>query len=160
MNKTIAKSVIKNKFWIVEDHGHKVATIQAIEEGGFAYVHDQERELFPSIKMLSKKYNISFDNARSSVVAPVHECYEYPCTERPYNQVWDLQRRLPIYSKSPKSKSYFCAGYYVVLFNDEWITEYCPKNITLQRYEYHGPYKSEAEQLFALDQLQVHHGTH
>jgi hypothetical protein len=60
MSDIIAKPVVKNKFWIVEEGGEKIATIQAIEEGGFAYVHDEQRELFPSIKMISKKYNIEF----------------------------------------------------------------------------------------------------
>jgi hypothetical protein len=44
MNDLIAKPVVKNKFWIVEQSGSQVATIQAIDEaGGFAYVHDNER---------------------------------------------------------------------------------------------------------------------
>ena len=63
MSDIIAKPVVKNKFWIVEEGGEKIATIQAIEEGGFAYVHDEQRELFPSIKMISKKYNIEFVKA-------------------------------------------------------------------------------------------------
>ena len=58
---TIAKPVVKGKFWIVERDGEKCATIQAIDEdGGFAFVHDEKREIFPTIKLLSKKHNIEF----------------------------------------------------------------------------------------------------
>jgi hypothetical protein len=60
MSDIIAKPVVKNKFWIVEEGGEKIATIQAIEEGGFAYVHDEQRELFPSIQMITKKYKVEF----------------------------------------------------------------------------------------------------
>ena len=63
MTEMIARPVVKNKFWIVEEGGNKIATIQAIDEGGVAYVHDEQREVFPSIKLLSKKYNINFVKA-------------------------------------------------------------------------------------------------
>ncbi len=143
----LAKPVVKNKYWIVEESGNKIGTIQAIDEGGYAYVHDNTREKFANIKMLSKKYNIKFDNSRPPKSNQTHDCYGYPCAGKPYNQVWDVQRRLPIYSKQPKSKSFYCAGYYVIKFNNSWIKEYCPKNITISRYEYYGPFKTPQEQL-------------
>lgn len=150
----VAKPIVKNKYWIVESDGTQIATIQAIEEGGgYAYVHDNEREQFPSIKLLSKKYNIVFDNAKPTKVKAGHECYGYPCSGKPYNQVWDVQRKLPIYSKQPKSKSLYCAGYYVVKFNNSWVKEYSPKNITLNRYEYVGPFKTTEEQVAKLKEL-------
>ena len=151
----VAKSVVKNKFWIVEDQGQKIATIQAIDEGGYAYVHDQERERFPTIRLLSKKYNIVFDNVKPTKTKPEHECYGYPCDGKPYNEVWDVQRRLPIYSKDTKSKSYFWAGYYVIKFNNAWIAEFCPKNITVARYEYFGPFATVAEQQNKLNELKA-----
>ena len=54
MNERIAKPVVKNKFWVVEDQGHRVATIQATVDGGFVYVHDEEREHIPSLKLLKQ----------------------------------------------------------------------------------------------------------
>ena len=56
-----AKPVLKNKFWIVEDEGEKVATIQMIEDGSVVYVSSTERKKYASIKLLSKDYNIVFD---------------------------------------------------------------------------------------------------
>ena len=50
MTTPIAKPVVKNKFWVVENHGQKIATIQARDDGGFVYVHDELREFFPSVK--------------------------------------------------------------------------------------------------------------
>ena len=35
----LAKTILKNKFWIVEDStNNKVATIQAVEDGSFVFV--------------------------------------------------------------------------------------------------------------------------
>lgn len=150
---SVAKPIVKNKYWIVENNGTKIATIQAIDEGGFAYVHDQERERFPSIKLLSKKYNIVFETSKAVKSAPQHECYGFPCDGVPFNQVWDVNRKLPIFSKSAKSKSFFCAGYYLIKFNNTWISEFCPKNITVARYEHFGPYRTVAEQQEKYNEL-------
>lgn len=152
MSDIIAKPVVKNKFWIVEDHGTKVGTIQAIDEGGFAYVHDDEREVFPSIKLLSKQYNIEFvkaERTKKSVVDS-HEVYGFPTNTKPHNEVLDVQRYLPIYTKSAKSKSFFCAGYYIIKFSNTWVRAYCPKLITLNRYEYEGPFKTQERMLAAM----------
>jgi hypothetical protein len=55
MKKLIATPVVKNKFWVVENLGQKIATIQAREDGGFVYVYDEHREFFPSVKNLKQK---------------------------------------------------------------------------------------------------------
>ena len=145
MSDIIAKPVVKNKFWIVEEGGEKIATIQAIEEGGFAYVHDEQRELFPSIKMISKKYNIEFVKAEKpkKEKLDVYDVYGFPTNTHPNNEVLDVQRYLPIYTKGAKSKSFFCAGYYIIKFSSTWVRAYCPKLITLNRYEYQGPFKTQ-----------------
>lgn len=145
MSETIARPVVKNKYWIVENSGNKVATIQAIEEGGFAYVHDNQRERFASIKMISKKYNIEFAKSNRAAPGATSDVYGYPCSGRSYNKIYDVARRLPLFTKNIKSRSYFCAGHYLVKYNNNWIKEYCPKIITLNRYEYQGPFKTEDE---------------
>ena len=53
----LAKSIVKNKCWIVEDNGQKVGTILANPKG-VVYQHDQQKEQFASLKLLSDRYNI------------------------------------------------------------------------------------------------------
>lgn len=147
MNCLVAKPVIKNKFWIVEDDGEQVATIQAIDDGsGVTYVHGDHRERFHSIKLLSSRYNIhiarsEFKNKKSST----YEIYGYPVVCKPYNPLFDVQRRLPIFTKSSKSKSFYCAGYYLVNINETWTKFYCPKLIILNRNTFFGPFKQEED---------------
>lgn len=151
MTELIAKPIVKNKFWIVEDHGSKVATIQAVEDGGFVYVHNTERKMFPTIKLLSKEFNVTFETTLpKKEKSDEHLCYDYPCNGRPYNGLWDVKHQFPVYTKTSKSKSFFCAGYYIIKFNNGWVKSYCPKFITLNRYEYQGPFKSKAEMQEAL----------
>ena len=110
MTEIHAKPIIEGKFWIVEQYGSKVATIQAIDEaGGYAYVHDDEREVFSTIKLISKKYNIQFVKAEKAPKVLDNTVYGFPISGGvAANQVFDVQRYLPIYTKSPKSKSFFC----------------------------------------------------
>ena len=145
MNQPIAKPVVKNKFWVVEDAGQKIATIQARENGGFVYVHDDRREYFPTVKQLTKQHNIKFSKALVKHIKENHTVYGYPVKGKAYNEIFDVIRKLPIYSKNSKSKSLYCAGYYYIFLNNIWTLSFCPKNITLNRYKFYGPYKSQLE---------------
>lgn len=146
MDELIAKPVVKNKMWIVEAYtGTKVGNIMAVEEGGFVYLHDNQREQFATIKLLSKKYNIVFAKAEKVKREKLdnYDVYGFPTNTQPHNEVLDVQRYLPIYTKGSKSKSFFCAGYYIIKFSSTWVRAYCPKLITLNRYEYQGPFKTQ-----------------
>jgi len=143
MSDLVAKPIVKNKFWVVEDHGNKIATIQATDDGKYVYVHDDKREPFPSIKVLSKRYNISFGKPEKKKVIKNNTVYGYPIRGKAYNELYDVSRKLPVYTKTEKSKSFFCAGYYLVKFENQWTAAYCPKLITLSRYSYQGPYFTE-----------------
>lgn len=151
MTELIAKPVVKNKFWVVEEQGNKIATIQAVDDGTFVYVTDERRERFPTIKNLSRQYSIVFDKPKKKAAANTgNQIYGYPTSSKPYNELYDVVRKLPVYTKLAKSKSYYCAGYYVVNYDNYWVKEYCPKLITLNRYPFSGPYRSNEEAIAKL----------
>lgn len=137
-----AKPVIKNKFWIVEEDGHQVGTIQAAPDG-VVFVHGQTREKFPTLKLLRTKHNIHLAPATKNKSDRMNSIYDYPCEGRVYNPVYDIKSRLPLYTKEPKSKSFYCAGYYLVKIETTWASVFCPKKIILTRHEYHGPFTSK-----------------
>ena len=153
MSELIATPIVKNKFWVVEARGNKIATIQARDDGGFVYVHDDEREYFPTVKVLKKTYNIKFCSSAKNKKETTNIVYGFPVSGKAYNQVYDVQRKLPIYSKTLKSKSLFCAGYYLIRMNNIWTTTFCPKNITVNRYEYIGPFKTEQEAKLKMKEI-------
>jgi hypothetical protein len=148
----IAKPIVKNKFWIVESSGEQIATIQSTP-GGVTYVHDTQRENFPSIKILGDRYNIQFDRSRVSkprVKNITGDVYGYPCQGSAFNEVFDVPRKLPLYTKTATSKSYFCAGHYMVSYDGEtWEYEFSPKLIALNRYEFLGPFATQQQALAA-----------
>lgn len=157
MIELIAKPILKNKYWIVEEQGEKIATIQAIEEGGFVYVDGASRRIYPSIKLLSKDINVVFDTetkkAKQSVAQ--YSAYGFPTSQKPWNVLWDVKHQFPVYTKTNKSKSYYCAGHYIIKFNNGWVKSHCPKFITLNRYEFQGPFTSKEEM---QEQLRVANG--
>jgi len=148
----IAKAVVRNKFWIVEDQGEKIATIQAVDDGSVVWVDNtQHRVKYPSIKLLTKDHNIILDKVvKKEKTAHAHEIHGFPTSNKPWNSLWDVHHQFPIYTKTSKSKSYFCAGYYIIKFNHGWSKAYCPKYITLNRYEYQGPFKTREEMNSAI----------
>jgi len=149
----IATPVVKNKFWVVEQEGKPVATIQAKEDGGFAFVKNQARQYFPSMIAIKRQYNIKLSKATKDLRKPkVKELYGFPCRHVPYKGIFNLQRQLPIYSLNEKSKSYYCAGHYLIRHGDNWIQEFSPKLITLNRYEYLGPFRDHDSMRQALEE--------
>lgn len=134
----IARPIVKNKFWIVEQEGEKVATIQK-NHNNVVWVDDTTRKNFPSFDQLQNTYNIKFVKITSNKTAHDHVAYGYPCDSLPHNTIWDLKNRVPLYSKSKKSRCYYAAGYYVM---DNEIV-FCPKSIFINRTDFKGPFKSK-----------------
>jgi hypothetical protein len=103
----IAKPVVKNKFWVVEDQGTKIATIQAKDDGGFVYVHDNQREYFPSVQILKKKYNIKFGTANKVTKLKAIVYMDFPYPESRLIRFMMLNENYQYTQKHPKAEVYF-----------------------------------------------------
>ena len=148
-----AKSVIKNKCWVVEeDNGKQIGTILA-NSVDFTFVKGRSREHYPTLKRLSDRYNIKVDKpTNKKVIKESYDVHGYPCDHNAKNALWNVPLKLPVFTKGTKSKSFFCAGYYLLKFNLGWVKSYCPKLITVQRYGYQGPFKTEQDMKDALSE--------
>ena len=141
-----AKEILKNKFWIVEDNrGVKFGTISLNEEqyilstpSGTQMYHT-EKELTSA---LDKKISWTELDITETVAKEIHG---YPTNSTPYNPMFDVKQKLPLFTKSDKSKSLYCAGYYIIQFDKGWVKSFCPKLITVERYTTKGPFKTEIE---------------
>jgi hypothetical protein len=140
-----AKEIIKNKFWIVEDNGVKFGTISLNEDQyilstptGTKFYHT-ERQL---TKALDKKLSWTDLEITETSAKEVHG---YVTNSIPFNPMYDVKRKLPLFTKSDKSKSLYCAGFYIIQFDKGWVKSFCPKLITIERYNFRGPFKSEIE---------------
>lgn len=150
----VAKVLVPNKTWIVEDSGIKLGTLNK-EKKGYSFFR-QGTKVSVSASELNEKFGLAlFEESLKKTVAKVenitNEIYDFPCSSRPYQPVYNIKKRLPIYAKSAKSKSLYCAGYYVIKFRKGWVKSFCPKLITLERYPYQGPFKTESEMRAVLN---------
>lgn len=144
--------VLKDKFWIMEEEGVRVGTL-TINEDKFMFSSPQGTKYFDSERALKKAFGndvliVKIDDKKQS--KPEKSVYGYPTSSTPYNPVYDVQKKLPLFTKSEKSKSLYCAGYYIIHFEKGWVKSFCPKLITVERYETQGPFKTDMEMRQAL----------
>jgi len=146
-----AKPILENKFWIVEEEGVRVGTLTK-EEDNYVLSSKGSVNFYKSESQLKKKFGKNFLTAKITVpeTETKNDVHGYPTRSVPYNSMYDINRKLPLFTKSEKSKSVYCAGYYLIKFNVNWLKSFCPKLITVERNEYMGPYKTELEMKMAL----------
>jgi len=146
-----AKEILKNKFWIVESEGERVGTLSVSEDKQYMLSDTSGTRFFSNLKQLKNNFDseISWTTVKEEVVID-KEVHGFPASCTPYNPMFDVKQKLALFTKSPKSKSLYCAGYYIIRFDKGWVKSFCPKLITVERYETKGPFKSEIEMRQAL----------
>ena len=143
-----AKAIIDDKFWIVEKDGVKFATLRKNDENKFVMSNENGVQIYQNESALKKTFGKDFFTVRiiqEAEHAEPNEVHGYPTSVKPHNSMYDIVKKLPLFTKSSDSKSLYCAGYYTIKFEKGWVKSFCPKLITLQRYEYRGPIKTELE---------------
>jgi hypothetical protein len=146
-----AKPILKDKFWIIENNGNNVGTLSACDEQ-FMYTCDTGSKMYTSTSQLYKDLGGKISWAESISDHDVKEkiAYSFPTSTQPYNTIYDVKNKLALFTKSDKSKSLYCAGYYIIQFEKGWVKSFCPKLITVQRYNFRGPFKTEIEMRLEL----------
>ena len=151
------KVLVPNKCWIVEDSGTKLGTLNK-QKKGYAFFRKGAKLELTNLSDVKSRFGNdlfkdSIDLIKSNIKHHEKQIHDFPCGSRPFNPVYDIRKRLPIYSKSSKSKSLYCAGYYVIQFKKGWVKSFCPKLITLERYPFQGPFRTEEEMKTVLIQV-------
>ena len=144
MTELVAKPIVKNQFWIVTDGQKKVGNIEATNAGYGVQLNGTFLQ-FNNTDEIKKKAHIRFEPLKSNKTKTTMPYPEYPTPPRIHNSVFDVTRGLHLFTKTKKSKCLHAAGYFVIDQNGVDQVVYCPKYIFIQRYQYSGPYKTEAE---------------
>jgi hypothetical protein len=142
----IALPVVDKQYWILKENDRKVGNVEACA-GGYQVKINNQIAQYKTIRMVEQRVNIHFEPAikKSKPATPSNLVHGYPVSGRVYNPMWDIPQKLPIYTKTNKSKSWFAAGWYRVKKGWAWQTVQGPKLIMLQRYPYQGPYYNREE---------------
>jgi len=140
----IAKPVIANQYWILHRDNQKVGNIEACD-GGYQVKINNSISQYRTIDMAAQRAQIEFVPADATADHKPNLVHGYPAAGRVHNAVWNIPLKLPLFTRSAKSKSWFAAGWYSVYRNRTWRVVQDPKLITLERYQYRGPFQSEQQ---------------
>ena len=141
----VAKPIIDRKFWILQENNRKIGNVEACPGGYQVKINNQVAQ-YKTIKMVEQRVHVRFEPAtKTPPKSTTNLVNGYPVTGRVYNPVWDVPQKLPLYTKTAKSKSWFAAGWYRVKKGRRWTIIQGPKLILLQRYPYDGPFYNEQE---------------
>ena len=145
-----AKPVLKDKFWIIENNEERIGTM-SWNDDRYMFSTSGETCFFDNKRDMKQKFGAdiiwtevttSNNNIPDELDLIVHG---FKTSVKPYNTMYDVKRKLPLFTKSNKSKSAYCAGYYIIEFEKGWVKSFCPKLITIERYNSKGPFKTEME---------------
>lgn len=127
-----AKSIIKNRLWIITDGKSKIGNIKAINDRFYLKLGNKQ-EYYSSTDSIEKSLPIKFEKIEKNK------------ENNDYKSVIDVQKKVHLFTKTDKSKCYHASGYFCILIGKKWKLVHDPKYIVIQRYSYHGPFQSESD---------------
>ena len=144
-----AKPVLKDKFWIIENDKERIGTMSFADDK-YMFSSKVETCFFDNKKQMKKRFGFDIvwdikDETKDDPIDEALKVHGFPTSVVPYNALYDVKCKLPLFTKSEKSKSLYCAGYYIIKFDKGWVKSFCPKLITIERYESRGPFKNDLE---------------
>lgn len=153
-----AKPIVDGKFWLVEDNGTKVGLLHKKENNKYLLSSKTGETYFSKKDELVKQFGKDFFQIKENVSlthTEIRDVYGYPTSCHPFNPLYNVQRKLPLFTKSGASKSLYCAGYYIIKFDKGWVRSFCPKLITVERYPFKGPFRTEQEMKQAINNVRT-----
>ena len=151
-----AKTLIQNKEWLIQQDAKKIGSV-AKSKKGYVLIRQGKTLPFKDLAEINAHLGVSIiDDSGKKIKKDSIDTlsiYDFPCSSKPHQPVFNVRKKLPLFAKSDKSKSQYCAGYYTIKFRKGWVKSFCPKLITLERYPFHGPYKTEVEMKNMLNML-------
>jgi hypothetical protein len=159
MSSIHAKPIVDGKFWIVEEDGERIGTLRLKENNKFILSSKGGERFFSKKAEITDVFGKQFfvpsriKTSISAVTEEIRDVHGFPTSCYPHNPLYNVQKKLPLFTKSEDSKSLYCAGYYTIKFDKGWVRSFCPKLITIERYPYQGPFKTELEMKQALSNV-------
>jgi hypothetical protein len=139
-----AKTVVDRNYWILTKDESKIGAITADAEGYTVTIGGRKHQ-FRTMRKLRDSLKIELPTV-PKVHSPndklIHG-FDPGC--RAHNSMWHVQLRVPVFTKSAKSRSWYAAGWYAVQQARTWKICNNPKLILLQRYRFQGPFHSREE---------------
>lgn len=143
-----AKGIVKNEYWVLTEGTKRIGDIKSNGVGrGYTVTFHGMKSVEPSMAQMKRELDFDWVDVPKRIKTKRDQVHDYPTDSEPFGGVWDLKHKAPIFTKEKNSKSWFCAGWYLIKKGRNWRQEFCPKLITIERYAHKGPYKTPEELL-------------
>ena len=139
------KQLLPNRFWLLLHNGSKIGTIQKHTDTQYVITSVDSTILTMTEDEVNQKFDLD-TSAELPEIEPEKLLYDFPTKHVPYNGVYDVHKKMALYSKSENSDNMYAAGYFLVHFPKGWVRGFCPKLSTIEGNEYQGPFKTVTEQ--------------
>ena len=151
---TKTKAIVPNQCWLVETDGKKIGTLYK-EVQGFSFYSGGNKIILDNSLRVNQHLTISISEPAEITTTEISKnfVHGYPTSTYPFNPVYSIQKKLPIYTATNNSKSKICAGFYLILENEKWKKYFCPKLIKLDRCKFYGPFKTDTEMIQKLEHI-------
>jgi len=147
MSEIYAKPIVTDKLWIIEKNGEKVGTLQKQENNKFMFCNHGASVWFSKQDELNQFFGndfFLFNDKLNIKPSTIYECNGFLTKSIAYNAMYDIRKKLSLYTKQPHSTCFHCAGWFLVKFKN-WVILDCPKLVTVEKYESHGPFYSKKD---------------
>lgn len=144
----LAKSVIKDKFWILEENAKRVGMMN-FKDNNYT-INLKRKDLVAQSEEELKTMGIEF------VVRDLRhgghlEVMGYPTDQEEVFNVKEIDG-YPTFTKKAASKSTHVAGWYGLKFKNGWCTSLCPRLTTIKTNIHVGPFKTKMDLKVVLGQ--------
>ena len=96
---------MENRFWILEEDGRKLGTICRQEDRRYINSCDTGIMIFDNQRQLQSKFNGSWmwgstlERTEETTRCKRNSVYDYPSKFKAFNQIFDVQKKLPLFTK-------------------------------------------------------------
>lgn len=139
-----AKTVVDRNYWILTQGDAKIGAITAGSDGYTVTIRGR-RQQFADMRRLKTGLKIDLPALPRPGRLDHTHVHGFDAGCRVHNGMWHVQLRIPVFTKSAKSRSWYAAGWYAVQQARSWKIVRNPKLILLQRYKFQGPFHSREE---------------
>lgn len=144
----LAKSVIKDKFWILEENAKRVGMMNFKDDN---YVINLRRKEYTAHNTKELK-NLGIEFVIRDLTHGGHlGVMGYPTDQEEVFNVKEIEG-YPTFTKKTTSKSIHVAGWYGLKFKNGWVCSLCPRLTTIKANQHVGPYKTKMDLKVILNQ--------
>ena len=144
----LAKSVIKDKFWILEENAKRVGMMN-FKDNNYT-INLKRKDLIAKSEDDLKTMGIEFV-IRDLTHGGHLEVMGYPTDQEEVFNVKEIDG-FPTFTKKALSKSTHVAGWYGLRFKNGWCTSLCPRLSTVKTNTFVGPFKTKMDLKVVLGQ--------